>query len=262
MNNLVIGNTSQLSNYFPEGYEKISSRNIDFEFYKNKIYDRVFLCFAEQRTFLENSTPDIFSEINVHYTLKLVEFFKDKCNKIVVYGTSELWNNYDGPVNIENEFKFNNTPYIVSKMVMSQIIKKQYDNAIIVHPFNFNSIYRKSGFLFGKIFDSILNNNRIEIGDTYFYRDLVHPKYVVERSIKCTEDELVGSGRLFFVNDFIRDLYKGMGMNYDDYVSENHDHDLSNTRKTYYLKNKKCLYSYNNLLEDTLTDIKKCKNTK
>jgi hypothetical protein len=40
-NNLVIGNTSQLSHYFPNKYEKISSRFIDFDSYKYR-----FLCLS------------------------------------------------------------------------------------------------------------------------------------------------------------------------------------------------------------------------
>ena len=55
MNNLVIGNTSQLSHYFPDYYEKISSRNIDITKLYSKKYDKVFLLFAEQRTFLNES---------------------------------------------------------------------------------------------------------------------------------------------------------------------------------------------------------------
>ena len=56
MKNLVIGNTSQLAYYFPDDYEKISSRNIEF---KNENYDRVYICFAEQRTYLKNNR-DLF----------------------------------------------------------------------------------------------------------------------------------------------------------------------------------------------------------
>ena len=45
--NIVIGNTSQLAYYFPDDYIKISSRNIQLT---NNQYDRVYICFAEQRT--------------------------------------------------------------------------------------------------------------------------------------------------------------------------------------------------------------------
>ena len=74
-NSLVIGNTSQLAPYFPKDYEKISARNIDYKVYKDKFYDRIYLCFAEQRTFLENVQSEIFWETNVYYTLRLIDFF-------------------------------------------------------------------------------------------------------------------------------------------------------------------------------------------
>jgi hypothetical protein len=67
LNNLVIGNTSQLSYYFPDDYIKISSRKINFEYHKKQKYDRIFLCFAEQRTFIETDSQ-IFDEINYDYT--------------------------------------------------------------------------------------------------------------------------------------------------------------------------------------------------
>jgi len=260
INSLVIGNTSQLSYYFPEEYEKISSRiNLPLSI-KSDFYERVFLCFAEQRTFLKDSS-ELFFNTNVQSTIELIKFFSPKCKKLIVYGTAELWNNCEGPIDINMPFKYNSTDYILSKerMTISLNTARFYDtfkNVIILHPVNFNSTYRKEGFLFSKIFDSIINKKPIAIGDTYFYRDLVHPKYVVERSLLAEKDEIVGSARLIFVNDFIRDLYKGMDLDYDDYVTENFDYNLSNVRKIYYLKNKHCLYSYKNLLNDTLIDIK------
>ena len=258
MNSLIIGNTAQLSYYFPEEYERISSRNINLDFYKDKFYDRIFFCFGENRTFIEKAT-DIFTEINVFYTIKLVKFFTQRCNKLIVYGTSELWNNCEGAINIKTLPNFNKSPYIDSKAIMTIAVHQlQYDeeiykNVLVLHPFNFNSFHRKGPFLFGKIFDSILNKKHIEIGDTYFYRDLVHPKHVAERSILANEDEIVGSGRLTFVNDFIRDLYKYYELDYDQYVTENMNNNLKVKRKIYYLQSKEHLNS--SLFEDTLLDI-------
>lgn len=259
--NLVIGNTSQLAHYFPdEGYEKISSRNIDLTKYNDKFYDRIYFCFAEQRTYLEDQDPFIFYDINADYTFDLINFFSKKCNKIIVYGTAELWNNIEGPISIKYNYDYCKTSYIHSKQDMCDVINRlradyntAYQNIIILHPVNFNSIYRKSGFLFGKIFDSIINKKRIEIGDTYFYRDLIHPKYVVERSIIAEEDEIIGSGRLVFVNDFIRDLYKSAYMDYDDYVIENYDYNLKIKRRINYAENRKIRYT--DLLKDTLHDL-------
>ena len=141
--------------------------------------------------------------------------------------------------------------------MITNYIKQNYNNVIILYPFNFNSPYRKQGFLFNKIFDSLINNKKIEIGDTYFYRDIIHPKYVVERSILCENDELVGSGRLIHINDFIRTLYKQLNMNYDDYVNENFNHNLKTKRKTFWKESNICLYE--KIIEDTLYEIKKIK---
>lgn len=271
INSLVVGKTSQLAYYFPKEFEKIESRNIELNSFSDKSYDRVFFCFGEQRTYLKD-TPEIFYNINVDYTLKLIDFFKDKCNKIVIYSTSELWNACEGPITLETPKNFNRTHYIESKFNLTSILrdeenKNAFNNVIIIYPFNFNSIYRTfklennkyiireyTGFLFSKIFDSIINRKKIEIGDTYFYRDLVHPRYVVERSIMAEEDELVGSGRLTFVNDFIKQLYACNGLKYKDYVVENYDCNLNVRRNIFYLKSKEI--KYDNLLNDTLDDIR------
>jgi hypothetical protein len=67
MDNLVIGNTSQLSKYFPEDYVKLSSRNIDKKFIQNKIWDRIFLCFGESRKFITDEK--LYDEVNFEYTV-------------------------------------------------------------------------------------------------------------------------------------------------------------------------------------------------
>lgn len=258
MKNLVIGDTSQLASYFPPEYEKISSRSIDFRKFEERVFNRVFICFAEQRTFLEGNS-NLFQETNITWTIKVAEFFSARSRDVLLYGTSELWNGYEGAIGIGDPFKYYPTPYISSKERMmfhlAERRKRDLTNLIVLHPFNFNSPRRKPGFLFSKIFHSLLNKTPIEIGDTYFYRDLVHPKYVVERSLLAEGDEIVGSGRLIFVNDFIRDLYQGMGLDYKDYVKENFSHNLHIKRGAYYLNSKKNLYPYKKLLEDTLYDL-------
>jgi nucleoside-diphosphate-sugar epimerase len=189
--------------------------------------------------------------------LNVIEELKNSCNRIIFYSTCELWNNVDGFVNIDTPFNYNYSPYIESKRKITEYIKKKYENVIILYPFNFNSPHRKSGFLFSKIFDSLINNKKIEIGNTYFYRDLVHPKYVVERSILAQEHELIGSGRLTHVNDFIRKLYSEMNMEYDDYVTENFNHNLKIERKTFWQESNICLYK--KIIEDTVDEIRRIK---
>jgi hypothetical protein len=98
----------------------------------------------------------------------------------------------------------------------------------------------------------------IEIGDTYFYRDIIHPKFVVSESMGATSHKIIGSGRLVYVNDFIKDLYKNYNMNYDDYVIENiGKYNEYDKRKEYYLASYNKIYSYDELLKDTIEDINK-----
>lgn len=257
MKNLVIGNTSQLAYYFPDDYEKISSRNIQLN---DNQYDRVYICFAEQRTYIKNN-PAIFFDTNVNYTLTLIKHYSKLSNKVIVYGTSELWNNCNGAIDINTPFNFKHHNYTESKKLMIDKIKeKNYNNVIILHPFNFNSIYRKDGFLFSKIFDSIINERKITIGNTYFYRELIHPKFVVEQSINATSDNIIGAGRLVFVNDFIRNLYSYFNMDYDEYVTEDYKENITSNENIFYLKSKQL--KYNQLFKDTIDELEKIKNKK
>lgn len=259
LKNLVIGNTSQLSYYFPSDYVKISSRNIESRLYSKNLWDRVFICVGESRKYIENI--EIYDKVNFNLILDIINKFKSISNKIILYSTCELWNRYDGPINLSTPFNFYETPYLNSKHKMFNYINKNYDeykNVIILFPFNFNSTYRDNNFLFGKIFNSILNKNKIDIGDTYFYRDLIHPKYVVKKSIELSEHTIIGSGRLTFINDFIRDLYEHYSLSYSDFIIENKNkYNEYEKKKEYYLKSDKCLYSYKELLKDTIEDINK-----
>ena len=253
MNSLIIGNTSQLSYYFPKEYERISSRNIELT---NNQYDRVYICFAEQRTYIKDN-PQIFFDTNVEYTLKLIDHYSKLSNYIIVYGSSELWNNCNGSVDINTSFNYKPSHYCDSKKLMIEKIKENsYKNVIVLHPFNFNSIYRKEGFLFYKIFNSIINEEKITIGNTYFYRELLHPKFVVEQSMKFKTDNIIGTGRLFFVNDFIRSLYSYFNMEYEYFVTEDYKENISE-QNIFYLKTKQIIN--NNLFDDTIEDIKKLK---
>jgi nucleoside-diphosphate-sugar epimerase len=254
-NNLVIGNTSQLSYYFPEDYEKISSRNLNYNEIQSKKYNSIYILFSEQRTFL-GEPLEFFKKVNYDYTIEVIDKLKDHAERIVIYSTSELWNGREGCVSVEDHYEYNETPYIKSKELLCNHIKKnqdKYRNVIIVYPFNFNSIYRKEGFLFGKIYKSLLNDEKISIGNIDFNRDLIHPKTIVENSIKTDKDILIGSGELINVKNFVHDLFKLHNKNFEDYISVEVKNNLPNTRKDYYSCTK---YSdYNNLLNLTIKDI-------
>jgi hypothetical protein len=256
MDNLIIGNTSQLSYFFPEEFTKISSRNLDFDFLKSRNWGDVYLCFGESRKFISDNSN--YDKVNYSLTKKIIETLNEKSSKIVIYSTCELWNKYNGPIKITDPINFYSTPYLESKYKISDYVtnNKNLKNTIILYPFNFNSIHRKGDFLFGKIFDSILQQKKITISDTYFYRDIIHPKFVVEKSICSEKNEIIGSGRLTFVNDFIQDLYKEFGLNYKNFVTEKFGDFIEyDKRNEYYLKSDNCLYSYSDLLNNTKKDL-------
>lgn len=255
MNNLIIGDTAQLNYYFPKEYDRISSRNIDYSIIKEKKYHTIFLLFAEQRTFL-NENEEFFFNVNFNYTLNVINNIKNYCEKVIIYSTSELWNDYEGKVSINMPFKYNYTPYIKSKESLSIHInenKDNYRNVHIIYPFNFNSPYRKNGFLFSKIFDSIINKNINTIGNISFLRDIIHPSIIVNESIKTNKDLLIGCGELINIKSFVEDLFILNNLNLNDYISFNNN--LKNERKNFFSE---ISYSnYKELLNLTYYDIQK-----
>jgi hypothetical protein len=255
MDNLVIGNTSQLSNYFPEDYTKVSSRNIDYDFILSSKWKRAFLCFAEQRTFLRGNT-EIFFDVNYSYTIDVINKIRPSCDKIYFYSTMLLWNAYDGAVDLSMPFKYNETPYIKSKEQITNCLMHNFKNITVLFPCNFNSVFRKEGFLFKKIFDSIINRKQITIGNTHFYREMVHPRYVVKESLNTTGHKMIGSGYAIHVNEFIRELYNAFDLDYESYVVEDiESSDLIAKRNIYYTKKDKIGYTKDDLLKDTVNDL-------
>jgi nucleoside-diphosphate-sugar epimerase len=255
MNNLIIGSTSQLSYYFPSNFHKISSRNVDIEVIKNGNYDSVFILFAEQRTFL-NESENFFTDVNFKKTLKLINEIKNYVNKIVIYSTSELWNKYDGKVSINDNFNYNYTPYIKSKQILCDYINEFrdfYSNVVIVYPFNFNSPYRKEGFLFSKIFKSLMNKEKCSVGNLNFNRDIIHPQIIVNNSMSSSNDILVGTGELINIEGFVDDIFNLYKMNYKDYILFDNNYSLTNKRNSYYSKIK--YSSREELIKLTINDL-------
>lgn len=259
--NLVIGSTSQLARYFPEDYIKISSRNVDLEYLKNNQWDSVYITFAEQRIYdtdIDYITP------NYLYTFKIIESLVLNSKKIVCYGSCELWNNLCGKISIDIPPNFKlNSEYAISKLLLWNKIKEKnksvraasfFKNVMFIHPFYFNSVYRSEYFLFGKIFKSIINKEKISLsGNLDFYRDMVSPQFVVNKSIELQNDEMVGSGQLFSVKTFVKDLYQLNNMKYEDFVEEQNQKPTT-TRLPIYA-DVPWKYTYENLLEDTQKDI-------
>jgi len=262
--NLVIGNTSQLSHYFPSDYIKISSRNIDFDYLKNNNWDSVYITFAEQRIYEPNID---YINPNYIYTLQIINSLLNNVNKIVCYTSCELWNNLSGHIDINTEFNYLplNNEYCISKLLLwnkiSELrkINSDYNKVIFMHPFYFNSTYRSEYFLFGKIFTSIINKKQITVGNLHFYRDIIHAKFLVNKSIEANQDSVIGAGKLFNVRDFIKDLYKINDLDFDYFVKE--DLVFKPGKEKLIMAKVNWNYTYQNLLNDTQEDIIKYKES-
>lgn len=259
--NLVIGNTSQQSYYYPDSFIKLSSRNIDFNFLKDNQFDGVYITFAEQKIYDKNidyMTP------NFNYTIKIINEVINNCNKIVVFTSCELWSNLSGSINIDTPPNFDlSNEYTLSKLILFNEIKRlrmideKYQKVVVLHPFYFNSVHRNKYFLFGKIFDSIINKKKINVGNLNFYRDIVHTSFVVKKAIELKKDSMIGSGKLYNIRDFVIDLYKYFEMDYNYFVTE----DLTIKPNDKMIRaNVNWEYSYNDLLNDNIMDINRYKN--
>jgi len=256
--NLVIGDTSQLAHYFPDDYIKISSRNIDLNYLRDNKWESVFITFAEQRIY--DANIDYISP-NYIYTMDIIRSLLASSDKIVCYTSCELWNELTGYISKDTPAKFYplNNEYSISKLLLwNKIIElrttnKEYNKVIFMHPFYFNSVYRSEYFLFGKIFDSIINKRKINVGNLNFYRDMVHARFVVQKSIDLNKDSMLGSGKLFNVRDFVKDLYQLNEMDFEYFVKE--DMSMPSGKPKLIMADVSWNYTYQDLLKDTQNDI-------
>ncbi len=264
---LVVGKTSQLSNYFPEDYIRVSSRH-DLMPYTTTRWDTMYLCFGENRTYMAHSESkeiqDIFYSVNNQNTVDIVRMFVPCCKRVVVYSTAELWNDCIGPVGINTPYQYKTNHYIQSKYNMTVELKNKdkYPTVSIAYPFNFNGVYRQGNFLFGKVFSSILKKTPIQLGDTYYYRDIIHPKCVAIESIvdRGGLDFMIGSGRLVHVNDLIRSLYDSFGMSYNEMVNEEILEPAIYRNRIFYSDTPAKNSSKQSLLATLIKEIRKFKN--
>jgi hypothetical protein len=81
---------------------------------------------------------------------------------------------------------------------------------------------------------------------------MVHPKYVVQKSIESNKDSMVGSGKLFNARVFIQDLYALNNMKFYDLVKE--DLNFKSGSKKLIMSDISD-YTYYDLLRDTQEDI-------
>lgn len=134
-NNLLIGNTSQLSHFFPDdNFTKISSRDFNLDELSSRDWNKVFICFGESRKFI--SDIKLHDDVNFYLTIDVINKLKSCSKSIIVYSTCELWNNYEGQISLENDFNFYSTPYLQSKYKLSKYIltnQSEYYNVFILY---------------------------------------------------------------------------------------------------------------------------------
>jgi GDP-D-mannose dehydratase len=257
INKLVIGPNSQLGRYSP-------TKNTVFSSAKNFTtpegsFEEIYFFFCEQRTFLDLTEKD-FVDVNVSLTLKILETLYNEKARFYLYGTCELWNNCSGGITINTPYNYNYSPYVKSKEILTEKLnnfrRDKINNIFLLHPFNFNTPYRTKGFLFSKIFDSLINNTVIQTGNLNFFRDLVHPNFILQRSFNVLADDLIGSGHLINIRDFVHQLYKAFDMDINKHLIEDVTIQPRHQSSFYHQTDIK----YNTLLEDTVNDIKKLKH--
>ena len=123
---------------------------------------------------------------------------------------------------------------------------------MILHSFNFNSLQRKSGFLFYKIFNSLINNEIANVGDLNINRDIIHPKYLVSKSLLVNEDCIIGSGKLTNVDSFISDLFQYYMKDYKEFIISDKSLSSNHVGNQFWLETNDI---YDNLLNDIVEEI-------
>jgi hypothetical protein len=232
MKNLIIGKNSQLS-YFLDGIP-VSSREIPYDFIKKNKWNRIYLCFAEQRTFVETSTD--FDKVNYNLTAKLVDDLYDYCEEFVFYSTTLLWSGYKQKYDIDLPFLYKETEYLSSKEKITNYLKN-IDKVTIHYPCNFNSKYRKEGFLFSSLYDMILNKNKVNVKCLNFEKEVVHASYIAEKSKNTFSDSILAPGYSVNIRNIFSEICDRVGVCMNDFITETNCFDFAKPND----------YCYNNL---------------
>jgi hypothetical protein len=84
---------------------------------------------------------------------------------------------------------------------------------------------------------------------------LIHPKILIDETLKTESERIIGSGHLFNVKKFVEDIFTGLDLDINKYLTYKSEDFLNNKRAEYYNKEKIC--SYELLLSTTIQEIKK-----
>lgn len=248
MNNcLVVGNTSQISHCLPSSFSRVSSRNFNADLVDD--YDKIFICFAEQRTF-DNSLD--FMEVNYDYTLSMINDLLPKCNNIVFYSTAMLWENFK-KYSIDDDYSYDEeNNYLVSKQKITDELKG-VNNVLVHYPCNFNSTFRKSGYLFSKLVDACAGNV-VTTGDLNFNREIVHASYVANTSLYSDESTIIAPGYLTNMRKYFHDVIGHFGVPVDN-IQESMVKHKPKPNSLHSVVDSS--YDYDRMVEDTIMDIRR-----
>jgi len=215
MNNLILGENSQLG-YFLEG-TKVSARNIPYEFIRQNKWNRIYICFAEQRTFIDSS--DSFMKVNFDLTKETIDKLDNCCEEFIFYSTSMLWSGNKGVYNITSPYSYKETNYLSSKEKITEYLKR-IDKVKIHYPCNFNSKQRKGGFLFNSLYDIIKNKKKIQVRCLDFEKEITHTSYIADRSMNTFTDSILAPGYSVNIRNLFTKILSAFEMNIDDYIEE------------------------------------------
>ena len=215
MRDLIIGSGSQLA-YYLEG-TRVSSRDIPYDVITKHKWNRIYLCFAEQRTFIDND--DSFMKINHDLTREVIDKLDKYCNEFVFYSTSLLWSGYEGVYNMSMPYSYKETGYLASKQKITDYLIDA-ENVSVHYPCNFNSKKRKGGFLFASLYDIINNKNRVKLRCLDFEKEITHVKYIATKSMNTRGNSIIAPGFLVNVRNLFGSILNEVDMKLEDYVEE------------------------------------------
>ena len=215
MDNLILGENSQLG-CFLEG-TKVTSRDIPYDSLKKTKWNRIYICFAEQRTFMDNS--DSFMKINFDLTKEVIDKLDNYCNEFVFYSTAMLWSGYEGEYNLSSPYSYKETDYLSSKEKITEYLK-QADKVKIHYPCNFNSKQRKGGFLFASLYDTIQNKTKTQVRCLDFEKEIAHTSYIANKSMNLNTDAIIAPGYSINVRNLFTKILNEFEMNLEDYIKE------------------------------------------
>jgi len=213
MTNLILGGSSQLA-YFLEG-TRVSARDIPDRLIERE-WDRVYICFAEQRTFMD--TSDSFMKVNFDLTKKVIEKLYNHCVEFIFYSTAMLWSGRTGDYDLSCPYSYKESDYLVSKEKITEYLKG-IDKVKIHYPCNFNSRRRKGGFLFASLYD-VINNKKSKVRCLDFEKEIAHASYIANKSMNTFTDSIIAPGYCVNVRTLFTKILDTCGKDIEEWLEE------------------------------------------